>query len=1236
MSVTPKFVRRSLLYFCRSHIALAAGIAAAVAVIVGALVVGDSVRRSLRGLVVDRLGNVQSLMHSRTFFNPEILEKIDLERPEQSVLPAIVLSDSTVENRTGDRFFRASNVQVIAADAQLFDQASGSDGFLRLEDDEVALNASLASELAIEVGDELTLRISKTPGAPADNPLGRRDDAVISLPRQEVVAILPDKSFAGVTFVVGQAAPKNVFCSLPTVQDILECGNDVNAALVLDPNAPMQLDESLVASCDMLNLRLRPSIDDYGLQLSRHTLAYPDTDADEQPDSVFDYFQVSSDELIIDSVTADAIASKLGTRAKPSITYLANTIVKTTPTPEDLSVVRSASRYEARRKARNAQARDTRSDDNDSSMQAQQRRVVVGQAVTIMLDDGGESAEIGASDDLEPAVVEQSRQVPYSIVVGIEEDAIDLWSHAELDISELQVPFCWINNWLAKEIDVQPGDWIKMRYFMPETVDGRAVETDMNFMVAGIVEITEPTTPYRRGREAKFSSKPTVFNDPNLTPSVPGVTDQDSISKWDLPFPIDEDLILDQDDDYWKNHRLTPKVLGPHHLFALDALFGSRFGSTTAFRIGASEVESEQTLRDELNEALLEARAAKGLAFRPVRYEQLKASSGATPFDMLFLSLSFFVIVAALVLVVLLLKLGIERRADQLGALFAIGYSQRRVRWLLLKEYAVVALLGGIVGVVIGIGYARLMIAGLQTWWVGAITTPFLEFSFGYVSLAIGLAAGLIASLVVIYFGLRRISRIEPLGLLRGRVDQGDTSPTGPSRAAIAVAGFAIAGALGLMFFGLGQTGMARAGIFFGCGMLTLVAVLLAVGQILRIGGRNTQVGAPLLTLALRAIRRNATRTTLSLSLLSVASFLIASMGVFQISPSEEGYGGFDLIGASSQPIFDNLASSTAREAAIGDAASKLRGATVIPMRMQSGEDASCNNLFQVAKPTILGVPARLREMTDLAPASVRFAWAAAKNEQNPWRALQRVASGERDDPIPVILDQNTAAWSLKQGAALGSQIIVEYDTRKLHFETVGLLSNSVLQGKLLVAEANFEQLFPHISGYRYFMIRSDGRPEEVAEGFESGWSDQGLDLAYSSVQLEQLLGVQNTYISAFQTLGALGLLLGTFGLAAVQMRNIVERRKELALMQAVGYSRGRIVLMLTLETTIILALGLLLGILAAAIALAPFVWETGPQLALLMPVVSLLLVMAVGFVAAAIAARQATRLNVLSGLRSE
>src|SRR5205823_3691252 len=84
------------------------------------------------------------------------------------------------------------------------------------------------------------------------------------------------------------------------------------------------------------------------------------------------------------------------------------------------------------------------------------------------------------------------------------------------------------------------------------------------------------------------------------------------------------------------------------------------------------------------------------------------------------------------------------------------------------------------------------------------------------------------------------------------------------------------------------------------------------------------------------------------------------------------------------------------------------------------------------------------------------------------------------------------------------------------------------------------------------------------------------------------LLAVQNTYISTFQSLGALGLVLGTFGLAAVQLRSVLERRKELALMRAAGFRRSRLGEMVLLENLLLLFGGLLLGTVAALVAVLP------------------------------------------------
>ena len=74
--------------------------------------------------------------------------------------------------------------------------------------------------------------------------------------------------------------------------------------------------------------------------------------------------------------------------------------------------------------------------------------------------------------------------------------------------------------------------------------------------------------------------------------------------------------------------------------------------------------------------------------------------------------------------------------------------------------------------------------------------------------------------------------------------------------------------------------------------------------------------------------------------------------------------------------------------------------------------------------------------------------------------------------------------------------------------------------------------------------------------------------------RLAEFHRVENTYLSTFQTLGGLGLLLGTIGLAAVLLRNVLERRRELALLGAVGYGRGRLFAIVVAESTLLLACG--------------------------------------------------------------
>jgi ABC-type antimicrobial peptide transport system permease subunit len=210
----------------------------------------------------------------------------------------------------------------------------------------------------------------------------------------------------------------------------------------------------------------------------------------------------------------------------------------------------------------------------------------------------------------------------------------------------------------------------------------------------------------------------------------------------------------------------------------------------------------------------------------------------------------------------------------------------------------------------------------------------------------------------------------------------------------------------------------------------------------------------------------------------------------------------------------------------------------------------------------------------------------------------------------------------------------------EIRFRVVGLLENSVLQGSLLIDEEHFKDLFPNLSGYRYFLIQTaEGKRAAVTAALEDRLGDEGFDVVSSSRVLEQLLAVQNTYLSTFQSLGALGLLLGTFGLAAIQLRSVIERRGELALLRATGFTRRSLARMVLIENVGLLMTGLAIGVLAALMAVLPH-RLTGaaaiPPSLLRDLAIMLSIVVVVGIVSGLVSVRAALRTPVLPALRGD
>ena len=150
----------------------------------------------------------------------------------------------------------------------------------------------------------------------------------------------------------------------------------------------------------------------------------------------------------------------------------------------------------------------------------------------------------------------------------------------------------------------------------------------------------------------------------------------------------------------------------------------------------------------------------------PIREQGLQASGGSTPFDVLFLMLSMFVIAAALILVALLFQLGIEQRSSEIGLLRASGFSSSSVTKIWLMESTGVSLVGAVAGSLIGIGYAATVLWGLRTFWVGAVSTPFLTLHVAWWNLPAGIFLGMLVCIGTTFWAIRKTARQPAHNLL--------------------------------------------------------------------------------------------------------------------------------------------------------------------------------------------------------------------------------------------------------------------------------------------------------------------------------------------------------------------------------------------------------------------------------------------------------------------------------------
>lgn len=788
------------------------------------------------------------------------------------------------------------------------------------------------------------------------------------------------------------------------------------------------------------------------------------------------------------------------------------------------------------------------------------------------------------------------RSTPYSMVTAAEAPFVP----ADMATNEVL-----INEWLTEDLQIGSGAPLTLRYFV----------------IGGSKRLEERTNEFR---VRAVVALPGIHADRSLMPEFPGIAKAESTENWDAGFPIQMGKIRPKDEAYWKEHRGTPKAF--ISLAAGQQLWGNRFGDVTAIRF------ADAPSRDELAARLaaqIDPRAF-GMSFMPVREQALAASSGGQDFGQIFLGFSFFLIIAAVILMGLMFQFGLERRVTEIGTLLALGFRPRQVRRIFFAEGLTLALIGGLLGTLGGALYARVILHLLTTVWSEAVGTSALAFHANPASYALGVAASVLVAAVTIALVLRKQARQPAHELLARGAERafsvgGRKRPVWSSTIALLCAIAAASIVAATILSGANASSPA----FFGAGALLLIAGI--AGAFVFLHALSSSASAQALSpgaMGLRAATRRRTRSIATIALLAAGSFMVIAVAANRLDAEADahhrssGTGGFALLGETALPVLHDLNTEDGRDF-FGLNARDLQGVSVVPLRVRDGDDASCLNLNRAQQPRLLGVNPQFLQS--------RRAFSFTKN--TVWTILRERPP---DGAVPAIGDANSIRWAL--GKKVGDTLAY-IDERGNAFELriAAAVANSILQGSLVIDERAFIERFPGEPGYRMFLIDAPSNSvAEVSATLSRALQDVGLELTPAARRLAAFNAVQNTYLNTFQVLGGLGLLIGTAGLGVVVLRNVLERRGELGLLQALGYQRRLLHKLILTEHVGLLALGLLIGIVAALCAIIPFLFLGRAGLSYSTLALTLTIVMAAGLSCAAIATWSALRGNLLAALRNE
>jgi hypothetical protein len=171
------------------------------------------------------------------------------------------------------------------------------------------------------------------------------------------------------------------------------------------------------------------------------------------------------------------------------------------------------------------------------------------------------------------------REIPYSVIAAVDlgKDAMASIQTGKRASGEAvdSNDSLWLTDWALQDLGVSEGDPVEVDYYLWQD-DGHLVTRTARFRMAGVIPLSGDVNA-------------------SLAPDIPGITQANSMSSWDPPFPLDLSRIRPKDEEYWNLHRATPKAF--ISLAKGQELWASRYGKLTGVRIslsGPADIEASK------------------------------------------------------------------------------------------------------------------------------------------------------------------------------------------------------------------------------------------------------------------------------------------------------------------------------------------------------------------------------------------------------------------------------------------------------------------------------------------------------------------------------------------------------------------------------------------------------------------------------------------------------------------